>query len=136
VLSRTVTVNVFDAEPPREFVKEHVTVVVAMANVEPFAGVQLALPDPSTVSVHVGVDVNVTAAPEGDVASTVMFAGTLIVGRLLPTTCTVKLFVALFPAASVAEQFTVVVPIGNAEPDAGEHVTDCGLVTLSVAVTV
>ncbi len=134
-VSRTRTVNVFEAKPPRVFVYEHVTVVVAMANVEPDAGLHVAGPgDGSTESVYVAL--NVTGAPEGDVASTVMLAGTLIVGRLLPTTVTMKLFVELFPAASVAVQFTVVGPIGNAEPETGEHVNVGVVVTLSVAVTV
>jgi hypothetical protein len=35
----------------------------------------------------------------------------------------VKVPLTVFPAASLAEQFTVVVATGNRDPDAGEHVT-------------
>ena len=42
----------------------------------------------------------------------------------------------MLPAASVAEQLTVVVVIANVEPEAGVHVTGTGPSTLSVAVTV
>ena len=59
--------------------------------------------------------------PVGDVALT--YAVTVIVevvsaGAL---TVTVKLKVAEFPEASVAVQVTVVLPIGNSEPEVGEH---------------
>ena len=48
---------------------------------------------------------------------------------------TVKLVVPVFPAASVAEHVTVVIPIGNIVPDAGVHVGPLVTATLSVAVT-
>jgi hypothetical protein len=47
----------------------------------------------------------------------------------------VKLPIAVFICASVAEQFTVVVPTGNVEPEAGKHVTGTEPSTRSVAVT-
>jgi hypothetical protein len=40
-----------------------------------------------------------------------------------PTTRTVNESVAVFPAASVAVHVTVVAPIGNVDPDAGEQET-------------
>jgi hypothetical protein len=46
----------------------------------------------------------------------------------------VKLAEALLPAASVAEQLTVVAPVGNVAPDAGVHATAIGPSTRSVAV--
>ena len=49
-------------------------------------------------------------------------------------TVTVKLQLAVLFDASVAEQLTVVVPIGKLDPDGGVHVTVTGL-QLSVAVT-
>lgn len=58
------------------------------------------------------------------------------VGEVVSCTFTVKLPVAVLPAASVAEQFTVVVVIPNVEPEAGVHVTGTGPSTLSVAVAV
>ena len=48
---------------------------------------------------------------------------------------TVKLVVPVFPAASVAEHVTVVIPIGNMVPDAGVQVGPLVTATLSVAVT-
>jgi len=56
------------------------------------------------------------------------------VGTVVSCTFTVKLPVAVLPAASVAEQLTVVVVIPNVEPEAGVHVTGTGPSTLSVAV--
>jgi hypothetical protein len=50
-------------------------------------------------------------------------------------TVTVKLQVAVFPHGSVATQFTVVVPFGNAEPLAGVQATP-GVPQVSLAVTV
>ena len=51
-------------------------------------------------------------------------------------TVTVKEAVPVLPAASVAEQVTVVVPRANVVPDAGEHVAVSGAVTASDAVAV
>jgi hypothetical protein len=48
----------------------------------------------------------------------------------------VKLAVVVFPAKSVAVQVTVVVPIGNKEPEDGEQVGLGATPTLSVAVGV
>jgi hypothetical protein len=45
----------------------------------------------------------------------------VITGGVVSRTVTVKLPVALFPAASVAPQLTVVAWIANVEPDAGLH---------------
>ena len=47
---------------------------------------------------------------------------------------TVKLAVAVFPAASDAEHDTVVIPTGNKDPDAGIHVGPIVTPTLSTAV--
>jgi len=56
------------------------------------------------------------------------------VGTVVSCTFTVKLPSAVLPAASVAEQLTVVVVIPNVEPEAGVHVTGTAPSTLSVAV--
>ena len=50
-------------------------------------------------------------------AVAVTFAGHVIVGACVSFTVTVKLHVAVFEAASVAVQVTVVVPTGNVEPE-------------------
>src|SRR5262245_35300070 len=51
-------------------------------------------------------------------------------------TQTTKLLLAGLPAASVAEQFTVVLPGKKVEPDSGVQVTGTGPSTSSLAVTV
>ena len=57
-----------------------------------------------------------------EAAVTEMLEGTVSEGLLPLTTVTVKLCVVV-PLALVAEAVTVVVPIGNTEPDAGLSVT-------------
>src|SRR5690348_16316325 len=49
-------------------------------------------------------------------------------------TVTLKLPAAVLPCASLAEQFTVVVPIPNIDPDAGMHDTGTAPSTTSLAV--
>ena len=51
-------------------------------------------------------------------------AGQEIEGGCVSFTVTVKLQEALFPLASLTEQDTVVVPLGNVAPLAGEQVTE------------
>jgi Ca2+/Na+ antiporter len=63
-----------------------------------------------------------------------MFAGTVITGAEALLTVTVNDVELLFPFASVAVQVTVVVPIGNVEPDAGTQLTASVPSTTSVAV--
>jgi hypothetical protein len=53
---------------------------------------------------------------------------------VLSVTVTVKLPLADFPAPSVAEQSTVVVPTGNADPDAGEQFAGSAPETASLAL--
>jgi hypothetical protein len=66
-----------------------------------------------------------------------MFAGQLATGACVSFTVTVKLQVAVRPAASVAVQLTVVVPITNVEPLAGTHIiVEPGQLSLTVAVNV
>ena len=52
----------------------------------------------------------------------------------MSTTVTVKLLEAVLPAASEAEQLTVVVPRAKVEPEAGEQVTATEPLTRSLAV--
>src|SRR6266581_2237591 len=51
-----------------------------------------------------------------------MAEGTVTLGALVSWTVAWKEPVAVLPWVSVAEQLTVVVPIGKVEPDAGLHV--------------
>ena len=74
VVSWTVTLKVEFAAFERESVAVQVTVAVPMANVEPDAGAQETVTEPSTASVAVG-DENVAVAPDAPVASTVIFEG-------------------------------------------------------------
>ena len=64
--------------------------------------------------------VKFTTAPLALVGSTVMFAGTVMAGAVVSLTVTVKLWLAWFPAVSLAVVVTVVVPSGKMEPEAGE----------------
>jgi hypothetical protein len=81
VLSATVTLK--EAEPmlPALSVTEHVTMVEPTMNVEPDAGVQVGVKEPSTASNAEAV--NVTTAPTGPVASTLMSTGTVTTGAVL-----------------------------------------------------
>jgi hypothetical protein len=79
--------------------------------------------------------VNVTTAPPVLVARAVMFDGTVTTGGV-SVTVIVKLAVPVLVCSSVAEQFTVVVPSGNVEPDAGVQVTGSVPSTTSVALAV
>jgi hypothetical protein len=116
-------------------VAEQSTVVVPSAKVDPDAGAQVTGSVPSTTSVAVGVGKD-TCAPAELVASAVMSAGTLeMTGAEELVTVTLNEPVPAFAAASEAEHSTVVVPIGNSEPEVGvqpEVVTP----TASVNVTV
>lgn len=51
-----------------------------------------------------------------------MLAGTAMTGAVVSLTVTVKLALAVLLCVSCAEHVTVVVPIANVAPDAGEHV--------------
>jgi hypothetical protein len=62
--------------------------------------------------------------------------GPITGGVVSARTVTVKVLVAVFPEWSVAVHVTVVVPIGNVEPDAGEQVTGTAPSMSSVAVGV
>jgi hypothetical protein len=98
---------------------EQDTVDVPNPNIEPEAGLQLTMTEPSTAS---NADaVNVTLAPAGSVGFATMSAGRFRTGGVLSSTITAKVPAATLPALSVAEQETVVVPNGNVEPEAGVH---------------
>ena len=77
----------------------------------PEAGVQITGTEPSTMSEAVAV--NVTAAPEGPVASAVNGPGNESEGGVVSTTVTCWIAEAEFPEASVAVHVTGVVPSGN-----------------------
>src|SRR5512134_3804092 len=75
-------------------------------------------------------------APDGPVASTVMFPGASTFGAFafFGSTMTLNVFGCdAFPASSVAVHDTIVVPTGKVEPDAGVQLTTGALSTTSVA---
>jgi hypothetical protein len=129
----TVTVNEPLTADPLESVTVQLTVVVAIANVEPDAGEQTAGITPSSTSFPAAV--NVTAAPALPVASLVMLAGGTNVGGLF-VTVTVNDPVAVAIDASVTVQFTVVVPSANVAPDAGVQTAGIGPSSASLPVAV
>ena len=113
----------------------HVTVVVAIGNVDPDAGAHITgtLAPYSSVAVGVAHD---STAPADPVAIPTMFDGIhVMVGAALPEAIvTVKLDSALLPYGSVAVQVTMVFPMGNVDPDAGAHITGTLASYSSVAV--
>lgn len=132
ILSTTVMVKLPVAVLLALSVAEQLTVLDPSGKVEPEAGLQTTLIVPSTSSVALAV--YVTDAPAALVALAVISAGRLRVGG--PScTVTVKLPLAELPAASVPEQFTVVVPIGKVAPEAGLQLTVPGPLKPSVTVT-
>ena len=131
VVSTTDTLKLALPVFPDASVAEQLTVVVPRAKVEPEAGEQVAARGPSTRSLAEAVKEMV--APEGPVASTVIFAGSVTEGAVVSCTVTLKPPEALLPAESVAEQVTGVVPRGNVEPEAGEQLMATAPSTLSLA---
>jgi hypothetical protein len=124
VVSPTVTVNVPEAVFAAASVALHETVVVPIGKVDPDSGVQTTATCPSIASRAEAV--KVALAPAALVASTATFAGRISTGAVPSATVTVKVPEVAFPAASVAVQLTVVVPIGKVEPDAGVQIAATG----------
>ena len=102
-----------------------------MGNREPDTGIQVTGTGPSIRSFADAT--KLTTAPDAFNAFTVMLDGNVNTGGASPITVMVKLPCAVFPCESVAEQLTVVVPMGNREPEAGTQVTGTGPSTKSFA---
>ncbi len=124
---------------PAVSVAVQVTVVVAIANVEPDPGEHVTPTEPDTASLAVGL-VNVTEAPEAEVASAVMFAGTLLItGPVVSTTVILKVAVLLFPCVSVAVHVIVCGPMENVAPEVASQLevatASSGSVNETVKVT-
>jgi hypothetical protein len=129
----SVTVTVNGAEPvlPRVSEALQFTRVEPIGKVDPEAGLHVTGRGPSIASLADAE--NVTAAPAALVATVLIGPGTVTVGGWLSETVTWKVALPVLPAASLAEQVTVVAPIGNIDPDAGLHVTGRGPSTASDA---
>src|SRR5438034_1490374 len=105
---------------PWESTAVQVTVLTPSGQREPGAGVNVGVTGRSTRSTALAE--NGTGAPAALFAAAVMSL-TVIAGGVVSPTATLKLAVVLLPAWSVAVQDTVVVPIGNREPEAGLQFT-------------
>jgi hypothetical protein len=116
-VSLTVTVKLQVAVRPAASVAVELTVVVPTGKALPEAGT-LTTVTPGQLSAALTVKFT-TAEHWPGVLFTVMFAGQVMVGFCVSVTVTVKLHTAVFPEASVAVAFTVVVPTGKDEPEAG-----------------
>src|ERR1044071_3817642 len=113
------------------------TVVVPRGNVEPEAALQAPAGRPLKSSGPVPEELNVTVAPFGPVASTVIVCS-VFGGGGGGDDCSTTLIsndpCAELPFESLAEQLTHVVPRGNFDPDAGAQVTGIDPSTLSSAL--
>src|SRR5262245_5102980 len=131
----TSTVNVAAAaELPRLSVAVQLTVVVPIGKTDPEAFEHEGAREAPNASVAVAV--YDTVAPSGEVAFTVIGPGTFSVGAPAAVTFTAKLPLLPFPWPSVALHDTVVDPIANVDPEAGEHDTGTAPSTRSLAVAV
>lgn len=126
-LSLTVTVKLHDGPA----VVVQVTVVVPTLKDDPEAGVQVTVPQPAAV---VGAGYVTLAAHCPAATFVVTLPGQLIV-QAMPTV-TVNEQLPELPDVSLAEQVTVVTPIGKLEPEAGVQVTDREPSQASLAVAV
>jgi len=97
-------------------VAEQFTVVVPRAKGEPDAGMQVGVRVPSQLSVAVTANLTTTGPVIGakHVPDTFVFPGQVTTGFSQSVTVTVNEQLPLFPALSVAQQVTVVVPTGKA----------------------
>jgi hypothetical protein len=130
--SITVTVNEQVEVFPAPSVAVHVTVVTPTAKVEPEAGEQTTPGGGGQLSVAV-VRYVTTALHKPASLFCEILAGHDIAGASASTTVTVKEQVAELPLASVAVHVTDVVPKAYVLPDAGEHATVTGQLSVAVA---
>ena len=130
-VSLTVTSKLPDAGFPAASTAEQVTVVVPSAKVSPEAWSQEAANSPSTASLAEAE--KSTLAPVGPVASAVRSPGRTSTGAEVSLTATSKVPDVRLPAASTAEQVTVVVPSPKTSPEAWSQETGTSPSTASLA---
>jgi hypothetical protein len=133
VVSATVTVKLPLVPFPDASVAVQLTVVAPNPNVPPDPGVHVTdtvFPSASTADAA-----NLATPPAADVASKVALGGRLSVGPTVVETVTVNVADAAFPAASVDEQLTSVVPSANVDPETGVQTTGRTPSTTSSAET-
>jgi hypothetical protein len=115
----TVTVKLQLAVSPTPSVTVYVTVVVPIGKTEPLAGPAVrAVVAPGQLSVPTGA-VYVAIAPEGQVGSSVILPGQVMLGDCVSLTVTVNVHEDGLLDASLTVQVTVDVPLGNIDPDGG-----------------
>jgi hypothetical protein len=119
VVSLTVTANASLVLFPAASVAAHFTPVVPSGNVVPDWRPHPTRSVPSTMSV--AETWKLTVAPDGPVASTVKFAGTVRVGGVVSDTVTLKDRIAVI--LNVAVQVTAPLPSGNVDPERGSQAT-------------
>lgn len=118
--SKTVTVKEQVAVLLEVSVAVQVTVVVPTGKALPEAGVQTVTTSVGQLSTTDGAaKLTLAATSPGACATAITFGGQVIVGVCWSTTVTANLQEPEIPALSVAEQMTVVVPLGKLEPEGG-----------------
>ncbi len=134
VVSTTVTTKPAEPVLPAASVIEQVTVVVPSAKTDAEEGGQVGRAGAVDGVGGRGGEAS-RRRRRRSVASAVMSAGTVTAGAVVSSTVTMNDPVPVLPAASVAEQLTVVVPRANT-PAGGVQVTSTLPSTRSVAVAV
>src|SRR4051812_37091224 len=132
-ISFTVIVNDEFETFPEASVAVAFTVVIPTGNAFP------EFEEVETVAVQLSVAVTLkftTALHEFASVFTVILEGTLRTGSSLSFTVTLNEHVLIFPEASVAVTFTIVVPIANTDPEAAEVVTVAEQLSVAVALKV
>jgi hypothetical protein len=117
---------------PEESLAVHWTRFVPIGKSEPEGGLHTTGTVPSQLSNAESALKFTIASQRFGVAWTITFAGQTNCGACVSSTTTRNAQVLVFPAASVATQFTTFVPFENVEPDGGVQTT-VGVPQLSVA---
>jgi hypothetical protein len=119
---------------PDVSVAVQVTVLVPSGKTEPEGGLQTTV-TPGQLSVTAGAGkVTTTLVSDGLLVTAVIADGQVIFGASLSRTVTVNWHCDLLPEASLAVQVTVVTPLLNLDPEAGEQTTVGLGVQLSEAI--
>src|SRR5436190_14286185 len=132
--SATWTIKLPLAELPAPSAAVQLTGVAPSGKTDPLAGLQAML-TPEQLSLPLTLKFTTAVLLPASVA-TLSAAGRCSTGFSRSSMVTVKLLVALLPAASVATQTTMVVPKGKVDPEGGVHSTTTWPGSLSTAVTV
>ena len=137
-VSTTLTLKVQVPTFPAGSVAVTVTTVVPTGKKDPDGGVTVTTITPGQLSLTPGVG-KLTIAPHwfGSLLATISVVGQLIVGACVSFILIVNEQVAVLPEASVAVTFTVVMPTGKNEPDAGlDTIVTPGQLSVAVGVKV